>query len=345
MRYELPISILLTIALVGVLVIGYLLISKQFNKSEEKTRKWGLFIAYLLYFIVVIFAVGFGTYIWGFDLEGYLTDLWSQVGEVVLDKIGAIVSTVVILLIAGFIIRIFKLLVARSQKRIHLSNEKRKHTIIKITSSIVNYTVKIIGLLAILSVWGINVLPALAGLGILGLVVGLGAQDLIKDIIAGFFIVFEKHFDVGDMVEINGFKGEVVDIGLKTTRVMNWKKDVKIFNNSSVQNAINYSLTESIAIVEFGIAYDSDIDKTLAVLKEGLPKTREMIPELVDDPVCVGVIALADSSINMRVVAKTKTEQHYGVERALRKEIKKMLDANDIEIPFPQVVVHQAKEE
>lgn len=343
MPYSLPMSIGLTVILVLLLALFYLLINKKTKQTEGKFNGWILFLLYFLLFIVVVIALAYGTYIWGFDLVAYLSDLWDKVGSFLLDKVGAIISTVVIFLVAGFIIRIFKMLVAKSQTRIRVTNEKRKHTIVKITSSIVNYVIKIAALLAILAVWGINVLPALAGLGILGLVVGLGAQDLIKDIIAGFFIVFEKHFDVGDKVEVGGFKGEVIDVGLKTTRIMNWKKDVKIYNNASLVNIINYSVAESMAAVEFGIAYESDIDKTLDVLNEALPKLRNSIPELLEDPVCLGVTELAGSSINMRVIARTKTEQHYGVERALRKEIKKILDANDIEIPFPQVVVHQAK--
>jgi len=314
------------------------------NHQEEKVNKLLLFFMYLVLFVVIVASVTFGLYIWGVNLQSYLLDIWDQVGTGFLEKVGAIVSTILIFVVSGFIIKLFKALVVRSQKYMRTANEKRKYTITKITSSIVNYVVYIVALLLILAAWGVNVLPALAGLGILGLVVGLGAQDLIKDIIAGFFIVFEKHFDVGDMVEIKEFKGEVIDIGLKTTRVKNWKQDVKIFNNASVQNAINYSITQSLAIVEFGIAYDSDVDRTLEVLKNELPKIREIVPDLIEDPVCVGVIALADSSVNLRVVGKTKTETHYGVERMLRKEIKKILDNAGIEIPFPQRVLHYAKD-
>jgi len=345
MIFSLPINIVITIGLLLAVILSFLLVNKFINKNEEKVNNYLVFGFYLVLFVIVTASLIYGFYIWGVDLRSYIVEIWDKIGAFIIDKIGSIITTILIIVATGFIIKVFKLIVKRSQNAIKTSNEKRKHTIIKITSSIVNYTVKIIALLLILAVWGVNVLPALAGLGILGLVVGLGAQDLIKDIIAGFFIVFEKHFDVGDMIEVNGFKGEVVDIGLKTTRVMNWKKDVKIFNNASVHNAINYSLTESLAIVEFGIAYDADVDKALELLKEELPKTREVIPELIEDPVCVGVIALADSSVNMRVVAKTQTETHYGVERALRKEIKKILDGHGIEIPFPQRVIHYAKDE
>ena len=345
MIFDLWINIILTVLILFVIIGVYMSVNSYMTREGKELNKWVIFLLYLLLFVVVLGGFGFGLYMWGVPILTQLKDLWSNIGDIVVEKIGAIIGSVLVIVISMFIIRLFKYLVMKSKERLSTKNEKRKHTIIKITSSIVNYAVKIIGLLIILSLWGINVLPALAGLGILGLVVGLGAQDLIKDIIAGFFIVFENHFDVGDMVEVDGFKGEVIDIGLKTTRIRNWKQDVKIFNNSSVQKTINYSITESIAIVEFGIAYDSDIDKALEVLKEELPKTRESIPEVIEDPVCVGVTALADSSVNMRVVARTKTEQHYSAERALRKEVKKILDKAGIEIPFPQIVLHHAKEE
>jgi small conductance mechanosensitive channel len=344
MLFDLGINIVLSFVILVFIAGFYLMLSRFLSNENRHINKWLIFILYIIYFIFVVGAIGFGLYMWGLDVETYLTDLWDDIGDAVLDKVGAIIMTVLIIVVMGFITKLFKYFVKRSQKLMITSNDKRRHTILKVTSSIVNYTVKILALILILAAWGVNVLPALAGLGILGLVIGLGAQDLIKDIIAGFFIVFERHFDVGDMIEVNGFKGEVIDIGLKTTRVRNWKQDVKIFNNSSLQNTINYSVTQSLAIVDFGIEYEADVDKTLEVLAAELPKLRPLIPELTDDPVCVGVTSLADSSVNLRVIGKTNTEQHYGVERMLRKEIKKILDANDIGIPFPQVVVHQAKD-
>jgi small conductance mechanosensitive channel len=194
-----------------------------------------------------------------------------------------------------------------------------------------------------LAIWGINVLPALAGLGILGLVVGLGAQSLIKDFIAGFFIIFEHHFDVGDVVEINGFKGKVVDIGLKTTRVQNWKNAIKIFANGVITEPINYSKNPSVAVIEFGIAYGEDVQKTIDILNQELPKYQERFPDILEAPTVLGVTQLADSSVNMRVIIKTATETHYGIERGFLQIIKEILDKNNIEIPFPQVVVHKGE--
>jgi small conductance mechanosensitive channel len=106
-------------------------------------------------------------------------------------------------------------------------------------------------------------------------------------------------------------------------------------------NITNFSRNLSMAIVEFGIAYKEDIEKTIELLTTNLPKFKAMYPVIVEEPVVHGVIALNSSSVDIRVVAKTLNEQHYGIERALRKFIKLLLDENGIEIPFPQVVVHQ----
>jgi len=187
-------------------------------------------------------------------------------------------------------------------------------------------------------------MPALASLGILGIIVGMGTQSLIKDFISGFFIVFEHHFDVGDIVEINGWKGEVIDIGLKSTKVKSWKQDIKIFSNGSINDAINYSLSPSTAVIDFGIAYKEDIQKTIDILNQELPKYRETFPDIIEDPMVLGVTELANSSVNLRVIVRTITEKHYGIERSIRQGIKEILDKNNIEIPFPQVVIHKTEE-
>lgn len=94
--------------------------------------------------------------------------------------------------------------------------------------SLIRYAAYIICVIVILGIWKVNVMPALAGLGIVGLVVGLGAQKLISDFVSGLFVVFEHHFDVGDTIIVGDFKGEVIDIGLKTTKIRDWRGRVKI---------------------------------------------------------------------------------------------------------------------
>ncbi len=275
---------------------------------------------------------------------------WAQIGTFlaetaafIMKSIASIIGSIVTIFVALIILKVVKLSLDRFASRSG-PLQKRRLTISKVSMSLTRYSVAVIAVLAILAIWGINVLPALAGLGIIGLVVGLGAQKLINDIISGLFIIFERHFDVGDIIEVDGFKGEVIDIGLKTTKIKNWKNEIKIMSNGDVTKLVNYSKDSSTAVVDFSIAYKEDVQKVIDLLNADLPSLKEKLPAILEGPSVVGITKLDTSSVNLMVTALCQNNQHYGVERALRARIKELLEANGIEIPFPQVVVHMEKE-
>ncbi|MBN2539897.1 MAG: mechanosensitive ion channel family protein [Bacilli bacterium] len=341
MWINLGIDIVIAVLLIFVFVLLTFFTNRGMKKHETLPKGYIWF--YVLDVLYLIGAIGFILWMFGFDYQTAWNDIWTSIQGGFLAKVGALIGTAATIMVTMLIVRITSILTRRAGDKAKL-NKKRVLTILKVTQSIVKYVVEIVALLVILSFWGVNVMPALAGLGILGIIIGMGTQSLIKDFISGFFIIFEHHFDVGDIVEINGFKGEVIDVGLKSTKIKNWKQDIMIFANGTIENTINYTLSPSIAIIDFGIAYKEDIQKTMDILKEDLPRYKEIFPEIIEDPVCVGVIALADSSVNLRVICKTETEKHYAVERFIRQGIKELLDKNNIEIPFPQVTVHKAEE-
>ncbi len=334
-------NIAITIVVAALLFLFYFFQKKLTKTSEEEQPKFKLVCIYLLDLILFIGGVVGLLFLWEFDFSLITTDLWGDVEAFFVQQLGAIVGSIAILFVGMLINKLSKL----AFDRVGLKPgpmQKRKRTIAKVTRSIIKYLVAVVAILVILSLWGVNVVPALAGLGIMGLVIGLGAQKFINDLIAGIFIIFEQHFDVGDIIEVAGFKGEVTSIGLKTTKIRNWKGEVKILANGSITNISNFSRNPSVAVVDFGIAYHEDADKTIALLNAELPKIRPQFPDIIEDPVCLGVIDLAASSVNLRVIAKTLTEKHYAIERNLRRIIKNILNEHDIEIPFPQVVVHQS---
>ncbi len=328
----------LTIALIIIYIGLIVLVNKIVIKSDKEMKKGATWF-YLILFVVLIAFIGLALWFFGVDFIQEAEKVWTNIKTGFEQKVGALIGTIIVIFLTMLINRAVAAVLRKLQTR-KSAIKKRASTIIKITRSIIRYIVEIVALLVILSLWGVNVGPALAGLGILGLVIGLGAQKLIQDFIAGFFIIFEHHFDVGDVVEVNGFKGEVIDIGLKTTRIKNWKQDIKIISNGSITELMNYSIAHSMAVVEFGISYDSDIQKTTDILNEELPKFKNTNPDIVEAPVLLGVTDLADSSVNMRVICRTQPEKQYAVERSLRQRIKEILDENGIEIPFPQIVVH-----
>jgi small conductance mechanosensitive channel len=336
------VNIIVTVAVVVFLLLYLILQRIYFKKKGDDLKKLPMIILYIGFFLLLAGGTVFLLYSWGVTLETLMQDPWQQIWTFIISKTGSLIITVVIILVVSFLLKLIKSILNHSAKK-EGPNQKRKITMLKVTYSLVNYTFKIVALLVILAVWGVDVLPALAGLGILGLVIGLGAQSLIKDLIAGVFIIFEHHFDVGDTVEINGFKGVVTEVGLKSTRVKNWKNDLKTFANGNIAESINFSKDKSLAVVNFGIAYKENIQDTIDLLVQEFPRFKETQPNLLELPTIAGVTELANSSVNIRVVAKTETETHYGVERAMLKFIKEVLDENNIEIPFPQVVVHQEK--
>jgi small conductance mechanosensitive channel len=338
-----PANIIVTI-LIAILVIALFVFEGIYIKKKEETiKKWLLLILYLSSLIVFIGGVFVIMYIWNFDIATFFSTYWNEIVLFLTSSVPSLIGTAIVIFVWMLILRIAKIALKRVGDKPG-TLQKRRKTISKVVYSVINYALVVIGIISILAIWGVNVLPALAGLGIIGLVIGLGAQKFIQDLIAGFFIIFEHHFDVGDVIEVGGFKGTVIDIGLKTTKIRNFRGEIKIYNNGEVNTLVNFSKNPSLAIVEFGISYKEDINKTIEVLTTALPLFHAQYKEvLLENPVVVGVVSLSATSTDLRVTVKTLNEQHYGIERALRKFIKETLDANEIEIPFPQVVVHKSE--
>ena len=336
-------SVILNTVYTALIVFALLLIffyERKLLKREESLTKVTIIIIFILSFILLLFGIAGIMYIWNYDFSDYFNNLGTNLLTFIEDSVTRIVSMLLVIFVSLSIMKISK----TTLNRVGLKDspmKKRKRTIAKVTNSLIKYFIGILMILIVLSIWGVNVAPALAGLGILGLVIGLGAQRFINDLISGFFIVFEHHFDVGDKIEVQGFKGEVTSIGLKTTKIKNWKGEIKIVNNGEITTLINFSKNPSIAIVEFGIAYKENIQQTIDLLNTELPKLRLNYPVIIEDPKVIGTIDLASSSVNLRAIAKTLNEEHYAIERAMRQRIKEILDEHGIEIPFPQVVVYQ----
>lgn len=218
----------------------------------------------------------------------------------------------------------------------------RALTIAKLLNSIVKYIVWFIVIMVILSSLGVDLTPFIASAGVVGLAIGFGAQEIVRDFISGFFIIFDGEFEVGEVIEVDGFKGTVLTVELRTTIIENWMGHRKIINNGNIQNVINYSRTNSLAIIDFGVAYDTDLMKLNEIMPAFLEEALNKHEVVIEMPNFLGVTELADSSINMRIIAKTRTMQHFQVERDMRRDLVLYLTQHDIEIPFPQVVVHNA---
>ncbi|WP_223595372.1 mechanosensitive ion channel family protein [Neobacillus bataviensis] len=263
-------------------------------------------------------------------------DTWLNLGE-------GLLKIIAIIVIANILIRIGKLAIHNIFKIRNLSplstSERREETLSKLLDNILSYVVYFIAFMMILSVLGIDVKALLAGAGIVGLAVGFGAQSLVKDVITGFFIIFEDQFSVGDHVRIGQFEGTVETIGLRTTKLKSWTGEVHILPNGSIMEVTNFSLNNSIAIIDVGIAYEEDIDKAETVIKDLLEKMPEQYEELVKAPEYLGIQNFGPSEVIIRIIAETQPMKHAAVTRKIRKDIKLELDAHGIEIPYPRMVM------
>ncbi|MDO9630071.1 MAG: mechanosensitive ion channel family protein [Acholeplasmataceae bacterium] len=223
--------------------------------------------------------------------------------------------------------------------------ENRSITLGKLFSSIVRYLSFVVALFLILSAWGVQTPTLLAGAGILGLAISFGAQSLIEDIFAGLFIIFEKQFVVGDIIQVGSHRGVVKEIGIRITKIEDLNGDVLIINNSDVRGAINTSCNPSVSICTISIEYGSDLPKVEKIVRDNLESMKKNIPEIIEGPFYDGLESLADSSIILRVSAKTDEVYKNRVRRALNREMILMFEKNQINIPFPQLTVHKENNE
>lgn len=217
--------------------------------------------------------------------------------------------------------------------------DKRKMTIVSLIKNVVKYTIAIIIIIAILSLYGVDTTSIIASIGIVGVVLGLACQDIAKDFLSGVFLIFDNAYAVGDYVEINGFTGEVISLGLKTTKIKAYTGEVKIISNSAFTEVTNYNLKQSKLVIDIPLSYDCDIEKVEKVLNDLVPEIKA-IPDVRKEVELLGIERFESSSIIYRIAIDCSPMSQYGVNRAVLKLIKLTFDKNKITIPYEQLDVH-----
>lgn len=221
---------------------------------------------------------------------------------------------------------------------------RKSKTMSSLIFNVIKYIIRVIAILMILEVFGINTTAIMTGLGVVSLVVGLAFQDVLKDVLVGITIILENQFVIGDLVKIGDFEGTVIHLSLKTTRIKsNTTGEIKIIANRNISEVINYSMDNTVAIVDIPISYDCAIDEVESIIKLTIENIKDNIKALSGSIELLGVQELSDSSVILRVIATCKPGKHYEVKRILKKEFKNALDRNGIIIPYNQIVVHNEK--
>lgn len=214
-------------------------------------------------------------------------------------------------------------------------------TLVTVISSLIKYISVLVAFCWILSIIGVNVSTIFASVGIFALILGFGAESLVADLVTGVFILFENQYNVGDIVEIDGFRGKVKEIGIRTLSLEDTGCNIKIINNSELKNIVNRSNQRSVAVCDVSVSYNTDIEELEEKLVNMLQKIKAKHTDIFIGRVeFVGVEALADSGVVLRIIADVSEENIFKGRRLLNKEIKIMFDKDGIIIPYPQVDVH-----
>jgi len=220
---------------------------------------------------------------------------------------------------------------------------KRADTITRLISQAVMITLWIIVTLVILKEIGLEIAPILAGAGIVGLAVGFGAQNLVRDVLSGFFFILEDQVRVGDVAVVNNTGGMVEEINFRTIVLRDLQGVVHVFPNGAVTSLSNMTKSWSGYVFDLGVAYKEDTDRVVnVILQVGKDlKGDETYGQLMIEPIEIfGVDKFSDSAVIIKGRIKTKPLQQWFVGREFLRRVKYAFDAQGIEIPFPHRTVY-----
>ncbi|CAM3588462.1 mechanosensitive ion channel family protein [Brevibacillus invocatus] len=268
------------------------------------------------------------------------TDMWIEIGLVVLKIIAIIIlSRILVSIVQAAVNQVFR---HRQGNKLQME-QRRVDTMRVLVNNVAQYTIYFLALLMVLQQMGIDLRPVLVSAGVLGLAVGFGAQSLVRDVITGFFIIFEDQFAVGDFVTINNMTGTVQEIGLRITRIRSWTGEVFIFPNGTINQVTNFSLANTLAVVDVSVAYEEDLKQVESILKDIMTQVKTELPDVVADPQILGVQALGPSEVVMRITAECKPNTHHGVSRNMRAMIRTEFTKRGIQIPYQKIVAMPSK--
>ncbi|MDD4521076.1 MAG: mechanosensitive ion channel family protein [Bacilli bacterium] len=215
----------------------------------------------------------------------------------------------------------------------------RAQTIGLLIASIIRYSALIIAIFMVLSAWGVQTPTLLAGAGILGLAISLGAQTLIDDILSGLGLIFEKTFVVGDIVEIDGFRGKVLEIGIRVSKFENLAGDIRTINNADIRASINASDNWTPTLIDIGLGHEINLLEVEEKIKAFLPELVKLVPEIKVEPTYSGVEALNADGVTLRIVIYTHEKDKFSARRKVNRELKIYFDQVGIQVPYTEYLI------
>lgn len=271
------------------------------------------------------------------DIMSRTLGKFFDIGSIFSNNYLRMIESFTILLFVWMLIRIISWLMI-----LLVPSSVQKRAGFLLLQSSIKYVFGFVGFTFIILAWGVEPTTLLASFGLIGLVISFGAQGLVEDILSGLFLIVENQYQVGDIVLLDDFRGQVDHLGLRTTRFIDpLNYDVRIVNNSEVRSIINLSTEPSVAFCDMSIEYNADLIKVEEIITAHLATLKSKYPMFELDPIYLGVNELADSAIVLRVSVQVDESNKAPARRVLNRELKLLFDKHNINIPFPQLVVHK----
>ena len=210
--------------------------------------------------------------------------------------------------------------------------DAKGETVGRLIRSFINYILIAVTIFLALNFLGVDTTALLASMGLLSLAISLGAKDIVADILSGIGIVFDGTYNVGDTIETGGFKGKVIEIGIRSTKLLGPGNEIKTINNSSIGNVLNLSKMTSFCSVKFTVRATEPLEEIEAMLAKELPVYKDKIPGMIKGPRYLGVAGVADGKMTLEIGAETKEENRYLVERGLNRMLQSLYERGLIEV-------------
>jgi len=283
-----------------------------------------------------------------------MQDFFISIGLTDSSALLALTKTVLrisVIIIAALVIRVFAGRLVSSLKKYlknraldNLEENKRIDTIARVFRYIINIFITVVAGIQVLNEVGISIAPILAAAGVAGVAIGFGAQSLVKDYFAGFFLLLENQVRQGDVVEVGGKSGLVEEVTLRYVKMRDYSGNVHYVPNGAITTVTNMSREFAQSVIEVSVAYRENVEEVIAVMKEvgqTLRKDEQFKHKILDDLDMAGVDQLANSAVVIRCRFKVLPLEQWGIRREFFKRLKAVFDEKGIEIPFPHLTVYQ----
>lgn len=311
-------------------------LKNQTDEIARKVKRLGPVKITMLIILLAVLVLSYVFYDYIFGANSvFIGDFGSDFVNALMALVPKIIKSLQIIAAFAIVTTVILVVISRIFRK-----TQRSYTVGRLICNLLKWVVTVIVVIMVLSAWGVDATALITGAGVITLVVGLGMNSLIADVVAGLFIVFENEFNLGDIITIDGFRGEVVEMGIRTTK-LKAAGNIKIFNNSDIKAVLNQTVEPSVAKTLIDIEYDARLPEVEKLIRE---KVGELQIEGAVEPVSYdGVSALGASGVTLQFTTKCAEGDIFAVNRRLNAAVKNMFDENGINIPYDHLVVELQK--